>query len=124
MRDIFTNHVSFVLILFVQDAPGRISFTFDGWTSKNMTAYFGMMSHYITSDWQIATDLISFNELGGSHSGENQAAHMYKILKRNGIIEKVCHSACRTCHSLTGFACSLDFSLAIMCQSMTKQFGC
>lgn len=60
-----------------------------------MTAYFGMMSHYITSKWQLKSDLISFDELGGSHLGENQANHMYTIIKRFGIADKVCLITCQ-----------------------------
>ncbi|KAF9471510.1 hypothetical protein BDN70DRAFT_778760, partial [Pholiota conissans] len=29
-------------------APGRISLTFDGWTSAVMTAYIAVTAHYIT----------------------------------------------------------------------------
>lgn len=54
-----------------------------------MTAYFGMMAHYVNAEWELVTELISFEELEGSHSGENQAAHVHKVLKRFGILAKV-----------------------------------
>lgn len=56
-----------------------------------MRAYFGMLAHYITDDWKLRTELLSIEELEGSHTGENQAAHMYKVLTRFGILKKVCH---------------------------------
>lgn len=56
-----------------------------------MRAYFGMLAHYITDDWKLRTELLSIEELEVSHTGENQAAHMYKVLTRFGILKKVCH---------------------------------
>lgn len=55
-----------------------------------MTAYFGMTAHFITEDWKVEMELLSFEEMDGSHSGENQAAHLYKVLKRFAILNKVC----------------------------------
>lgn len=57
-----------------------------------MTAYFGMMVHFITNDWDLRSELLSFNELDGSHTGENQALHMYNVLRKFGILNKVCLS--------------------------------
>lgn len=54
-----------------------------------MRAYFGMLAHYITDDWKLECELLSFDELEGSHTGENQAAHMYGVLKEFGILGKV-----------------------------------
>jgi hypothetical protein len=48
---------------------GQISLTFDGWTSKMMIAYLALMAHFITDDWQLQSELLSFSELEGSHSG-------------------------------------------------------
>ena len=55
-----------------------------------MTAYFGITAHYISCDWELKTALLSFAELSGSHSGENQANHIYAVLKHFGIVHKVC----------------------------------
>lgn len=54
-----------------------------------MTAFVGMTAHYITNEWKLVTALLSFDELEGSHSGENQAAHMYKVLKKFNVLDKV-----------------------------------
>lgn len=54
-----------------------------------MTAYFGMMVHFITNEWDLRSELLSFNELEGSHTGENQALHLYNVLRKFGILEKV-----------------------------------
>ena len=45
--------------------------------------------HFISSDWKLETRLLSFDELEGSHSGENQAAHILKVLREFGITKKV-----------------------------------
>lgn len=56
-----------------------------------MRVYFGMLAHYITDDWKLETELLSFDVLEGSHTGENQASHMYKVLNGFGISHKVCY---------------------------------
>lgn len=74
----------------LEEAPGRVSLTFDGWTSKIMTAYLAITAHYITADWTLRTELLSFGELLGSHSGENMAQELYDICKKYNIVHKVC----------------------------------
>lgn len=66
-----------------------ISFTFDGWTSTTMTAFVAVTTHYITADWTLHRDLVSFAELDVSHSGENYGVHLYNILKEYQITAKV-----------------------------------
>ncbi|RDB19757.1 hypothetical protein Hypma_013237 [Hypsizygus marmoreus] len=73
----------------LQDAPGRISLTFDGWTSAIMQAYLAVTAHYITDDWVLRAELLTFDELAGSHSGENTAEVLYDILDKTKIKEKV-----------------------------------
>lgn len=78
----------------LRNAPGRISLTFDGWTSKIMTAYLAVTSHYIDEDWELHADLLSFEELDGSHTGENIAEVLYNIVDKAGIKEKVSYLFC------------------------------
>lgn len=85
----------FFLIFYAKAAPGRISFTFDGWTSSTMTAYLAVTVHWITTNWILRSELLSFSELEGSHSGENQAELLYRLVKKTGIEDKVCrHGLC------------------------------
>ncbi|KLO06593.1 hypothetical protein SCHPADRAFT_797694, partial [Schizopora paradoxa] len=35
------------LAIELEKAPGRISFTFDGWTTRIMEAYVGVTAHFI-----------------------------------------------------------------------------
>ena len=78
-----------LLIYVSQDVPGRVSLTFDSWTSAIMTTYIAVMVHYIDEQWQLVTELLSFAELPGSHSGENMGTHLFNILKDFDIIDKV-----------------------------------
>lgn len=64
-----------------ESAPGRISLTFDGWSSAIMVAYIGVTAHYITDDWELRAELLSFRDLPGSHTGENMAEVLYDILQ-------------------------------------------
>jgi len=39
--------------LFCQECPGCVSLTFDGWTSKIMTSYLAITSHWLSSEWEL-----------------------------------------------------------------------
>ncbi|KAF5378616.1 hypothetical protein D9615_007187 [Tricholomella constricta] len=57
--------------------PGRISFTFDTWTSDAGDPYLSVTGHYIWAsedqpmDWSLKTDQLAFTHLEGNHSGSN-----------------------------------------------------
>jgi hypothetical protein len=74
---------------YFQDAPGRISLTFDAWTSKIMTSYLAITGHWIDTEYKLRSELLAFSEIDGSHSGENIAHELLKVLKRYNIQEKV-----------------------------------
>jgi hypothetical protein len=63
--------------------------SFDSWTSKIMRAYLAATCHWISPDWKLCSELLSFKELEGSHSGENIGAELYKLLDKFGIKDKV-----------------------------------
>jgi hypothetical protein len=67
--------------ILVQSAPGKVSLTFDGWMSSTMKAYIMVTAHFVTDDWELKSELISFMELPGSHSGANMAAHLSNLTK-------------------------------------------
>lgn len=54
-----------------------------------MTAYIAVTVHYISDDWKLMSELLSFQELEGSHTGENQCEHLYSIIKDFNIAKKV-----------------------------------
>lgn len=77
------------LLINYQESPGRISLTFDAWTLKIMTSYLAAMGHWLTAEWQLCSELISFAEIEGSHSGENMGQILYDILDQYNIRDKV-----------------------------------
>lgn len=73
----------------LRDAPGKVCLTYDGWTSAVMTAYLAVTVHYIDSEWKLQAELLTFDELSGSHTGENTGQVLYNILNATGIKDKV-----------------------------------
>lgn len=68
----------------------RVSFTFDGWTSSNMTPFVAITCHFVTKDWKLSRSLLSFAELSRSHNAKNIAKHFYCVLSNFGLTDKVC----------------------------------
>jgi hypothetical protein len=54
-----------------------------------MTSYLAVTAHWMTREWELRSELMSFSEVEGSHSGENLGAEMYEVLKKFGIRGKV-----------------------------------
>lgn len=48
--------------------------------SAKMIAYIAVTAHYIDNDWNLVSGVISFAELGGSHTGEHLADHLVGII--------------------------------------------
>ena len=74
----------------LEAAAGKVSLTFDGWSSAIMKAYIAVTVHYIDEDWELQADLLAFEELEGSHTGENLAEVLYTILETHRLKRKVC----------------------------------
>ncbi|GJE88702.1 hAT transposon family protein [Phanerochaete sordida] len=73
----------------LQTCPGKVSLTFDGWTSKIMTAYLAITAHYITVDWTLRSELLAFSELEGSHSGENMGQELHNAVTTHELENKL-----------------------------------
>ena len=54
-----------------------------------MVAYIAVTCHFVTEKWELISRLLSFRELDGTHSGENQAQHLYDVVTDFGIVNKV-----------------------------------
>lgn len=92
------REISF-LITSTQNAPGKISLTFDGWSDAILRAYIAVTIHYVDENWALISDLLSFAELPGSHSGEHMAEHLYDVLGSVGGTKKVRNVRCRSQHN-------------------------
>jgi hypothetical protein len=82
----------------VQDILGKISVTFDGWTSKSRDAYLSFTIHYITSppdclmEWQLENEVLALPHLEGGHSSLNQGDVIVRVVDHYEISKKVSHS--------------------------------
>jgi len=54
-----------------------------------MTSYLAVTGHWIMHEWHLFSELLSFLELEGSHSGENIREELYNIMGKLGIRDKV-----------------------------------
>jgi hypothetical protein len=73
----------------VQNLDSKVSITFDGWTAVVMVCYIAVTAHWINEDWELERSLLAFDQLRGSHSGENLADELYTLLKEYGLKSKV-----------------------------------
>jgi hypothetical protein len=73
----------------LRNASGKISVTFDCWTSPNNEAYLGVTGHYIDNDWAMQSLLLDFVPLPGEHTGENLCGAFVDVCVRRGILDKL-----------------------------------
>jgi hypothetical protein len=79
----------------VQELPGKVSFTFDSWTSRSGDPFLALTAHYIESSaakplqWELRANLIGFIPIVGNHSGLNQARHILRCIDRVHLRAKV-----------------------------------
>jgi hypothetical protein len=69
--------------------PGKLSFTLDGWTSKNQISFLGITVHWINENWKLKNTVLDFCHIEGPHSGENIASKLFETLKEFGLLKKV-----------------------------------
>ncbi|CAB5207024.1 unnamed protein product [Rhizophagus irregularis] len=79
----------------LQNAPGRLSFTLDAWTSPSYIPFLGITVHWISREWELKEILIDFCKLvSGPHSGENLHESFVKCCDDMRILTKII--ACTT----------------------------
>ncbi|CAB5370059.1 unnamed protein product [Rhizophagus irregularis] len=78
----------------LQNAPGRLSFTLDAWTSPSYIPFLGITVHWISHEWELKEILIDFCKLSGPHSGENLHESFVKSCDDMRILTKII--ACTT----------------------------
>ena len=61
----------------------------DLWSSPNSSALFGIIAHYIAENGVLWQSVLALRELGGTHSGENQASVVMNVVDDYGIAPKV-----------------------------------
>jgi hypothetical protein len=66
-----------------------IALSLDVWTSKNHKAILGVIGHWLTPDFDYRERVLEFSELSGSHSGENMAERLQRMLAELQIENKL-----------------------------------
>jgi hypothetical protein len=56
---------------YLQEIPGKISFTMDIWTSPSTKAFLAITAHFIDKNWKLQNLLIDFVQIFGSHTAVN-----------------------------------------------------
>jgi hypothetical protein len=74
---------------------GKVSFTFDTWTSDAQDPYLSVTGHYITApegrprEWKLTSEQLAFSHFEGNHSGANMATVLMKTIDRYDLQKKV-----------------------------------
>lgn len=66
-----------------------ITLTTDCWTSRNTENYFGVTGHYITENFEAKSVLLDCSCFEGSHSSQNLADALNKVIDEWGLQQKV-----------------------------------
>jgi hypothetical protein len=82
------------------------------WTSKNHKAILGVIGHWLTPDFKYQGRVLEFSELSGSHSGENLAEVLQKMLVELQIEEKLLTITADNASNNETLASELYFNLA------------
>jgi hypothetical protein len=74
---------------------GKVSFTSDLWSDKNLRSYLCLTAHWMarnkrTGALELQCALIAFHHVTGRHDGVNLARIMIALLDRAGVTTKVC----------------------------------
>ena len=71
-----------------------MSLTTDAWSDPDLVSFLGTTAHFIVrnmSDGQLLlrSGLLAFRHIQGSHTGQNLASVLYKIIKEASIEQRV-----------------------------------
>lgn len=79
----------------MNQTPGKISFTFDAWTSTPGDPYISLTAHYIhapvdnPNTWELRTEQLLFQEIQGRHTGKILGEILSNALDRYQLYGKV-----------------------------------
>ena len=69
----------------LQGSKSRIHLSFDLWTSPNNMSFVGVVGHFMSSQYKAETVLLGLRRLHGTHSGENIAEAILKVVRKYGL---------------------------------------
>ncbi|OJA11406.1 hypothetical protein AZE42_13443 [Rhizopogon vesiculosus] len=70
----------------LKDIPGKVSFTFDAWTSDPGNPFLSVTGHYIhappeqPNNWKLKAEQLAFTPMEGRHSGANMASLLMRTI--------------------------------------------
>jgi len=77
-----------------QDALGRVSLTSDMWSDLNRRSFMAVTAHWMakgrSNHLELRSALVAFQEVNGSHSGDNMGQVLFDIIQDIGIAHRVC----------------------------------
>lgn len=73
----------------LQAAPGKISLTADGWSSRTMRGYFVVTAHWIDVDWTLQHSILRFIYFPRPHNSSTTATLLTQIIHQYGIESKI-----------------------------------
>jgi hypothetical protein len=82
MRKLLDNEVQRVTKSLFKDLgeTTKVNLAIDAWTSPNNLAFLGVVCYYITDNWEYRENLIGFEPLRGSHTGDHLAQVISNLL--------------------------------------------
>jgi hypothetical protein len=66
-----------------------VHFSFNLWSSPNHRAFVGLIGHWINKVGNLKVALLGMERFKGPHTGLNQAAVIWQVLKRYNLVRKV-----------------------------------
>ena len=73
----------------LEDAPGRISFTSDAWTSLTSDGYVCLTAHFIDKNWSLQKRVLNFSFMPPPHSGVALSEKLNGLFCEWGVENKV-----------------------------------
>jgi len=73
----------------LKEAPGQIALACDAWTASLRVAFLSITAAYIDENWKLHDVVIAFEQLHGSHSGENLGTVVFEVMRDLEIVQKV-----------------------------------
>ena len=86
-----SRSVPFFLSIVIQNIPGKVSFTFNAWTSDPGDPYLSITGHYINAptdrpgDWVLKSEQLAFDMIKGHHTGKNIAQILVRRVDRYNL---------------------------------------
>ena len=78
---------------------GHINLTCDAWQASNIDGYFAVTGSWVEENplnvWKVETALLGFVRLNNAHHGRRLGQALFKVVKRIGIVSKVCYQCSR-----------------------------